>query len=394
MANTAGAQQATVLYGNIVDPMDGVQEGFVSFAEGKITGRGPGFSPAGVAKSQVIAFADGFICPGFIDLHVHGGGGADFADGKEESFRTVAEFHASGGTTSLLATLVPLERGKLTECVKSLGGFIKKQDGYGACVLGVHLEGPFVNRAWKGALDDRFITEPDEQYFQTLNRMAAGSLRLITLAPEMAGAARVVREAASSGVLVFAGHTEADPMMLKKSMQWGVRGITHFYNAMAGFHHRKPGTVGGGLLLENLHLSIIPEIHHVDPLAFRLAYELKGPELITVITDCISAGGMKDGTYPLGSMEVVVENNTARLLTGALAGSAITMLEGIKYLVEQVGLTVEEAVGMASLNPARLLGLANKKGSLLPGFDADITVFDKKFRPLMTIVGGKIVYSA
>lgn len=389
------------LRGKIIDPFKGAFEGCVTFQGGSIIAVGRDDSGTQTAYDQSIAargaevedFSGCYISPGFIDLHVHGGRGADFIEATLDSVEKITGFHAAGGTTGMLATVLPLPRRELLRCLKRLIEIISTENHLMVKLLGLHLEGPFINKARKGALVERYLSMPDLDYFAEICEAAGGLLRMITIAPELRGAEALTIDAVRRGVLVSAGHTESSAMELGRFHKIGLRNVTHFYNVMAGFFHRSPGTVGGALVVDGLMVDLIPEENHVHPDAFRLAWKIKGPDKISIISDCTSPGGMPDGEYSLGGNQVFLEQGIARLRDGTLAGSTITMINGIKYLVKQVGIRVEDAVGLASTNPARLMGMENKKGWLQQGFDADITVFDENFEVIKTIVGGKVGFS-
>ncbi len=379
--------------GKIVLPFQGVREGLITIQDGKITS--VDHDMGGARGSEVLELPESFISPGFIDVHVHGGGGFDFSDGTPEAFDSIAKFHAQGGTTALLATVVPLEREQLLHTLDQLQTYINGQGQgviKGSRMVGIHLEGPFVNPMKKGALDERHLLKPDLEFFQAMSCAAGGCLKAITLAPELEGAGEIIKEAYSRGIVVSAGHTIADYPVLKAAAGLGLAQLTHFYNAMAGLHHRSAGTVAGGLLLDELSVEIIPDINHLDPVAVQLACRVKGLDKVCAITDCMRAGGMPNGSYRLGELTVELKDGVARLADSTLAGSTITMIQAVRYLVDEVGLAIADAVGLATVNPARMAGLS-AKGDLAPGKDADITIFDSDFRVQRTFIAGRQAFA-
>lgn len=335
-------------------------------------------------------FGPCYICPGFIDIHVHGSGGADVMDGLPESLEKMAEWLAKGGTTGFLATTMSAPREMLAGAVKNAAS-LGSGRARGARVLGVHLEGPFLNPQKKGAQKKEYLRLPSVDELKEYIEAGSGAVRMITMAPELPGSTEVIKYARSNGLVVSLGHSGASITRVAEACDMGLTHVSHAFNAMTGFHHREPGTTGAIMSMKRLTVDVIADGHHVHPSIIKILVRAKGIQNTIAITDCISGGGMGDGIYKLGGQRVTVRDGTTLLDDGTIAGSTISMAAAVKVLVEQVGLDLGEAVQMVSANPARLLGL-DTKGALVTGNDADIVVLDHEFRVLMTIVEGEIVY--
>jgi N-acetylglucosamine-6-phosphate deacetylase len=337
------------------------------------------------ARATILEVKGLYVSPGFIDLQVNGGGGRDFIEAQEEEVKRIASFHASHGTTGLLATLVTAPIDQLRQALES----IKRARAEG--ILGVHLEGPFIAIGQRGAHNPKHILEPSLEQLRALTAGYRDLIRIVTLAPELPGADRLIEEVQEFAIPAL-GHSNATYEEALAAVNKGVKLFTHLFNAMSGFHHREPGAVGAALEGEAM-VSLIVDGIHVHPAAVRLALKAKGIDKICLITDSISAAGLGDGRYSLGGQEVLVEGGVARLSDGTLAGSTLTMERAVKNFMEFTGCSLPEAVRAASLNPARLLGLDGRKGSLEEGKDADLVIFDGDLNVHYTIVGGRIVYA-
>ncbi|GAA5335364.1 MULTISPECIES: N-acetylglucosamine-6-phosphate deacetylase [Thermus] len=320
-----------------------------------------------------------YILPGFLDLHVHGGGGHEVMAGKE-SVEGTLRFHLSHGTTGLLATTVTAP---LPDLERALRGIREAGEGHlGEALLGVHLEGPFISPKRLGA-QPPYPLLPDLEVASRLLSLAP--VRAITLAPELPGALDLVRFLAERGVRVQLGHTEAGYEEALEALKAGAAGFTHLYNAMTGLHHRSPGVVG--LALERgAWAELIPDGLHVHPSALHLA--LKAIPGLYFVTDAVAAAGMPDGTYPLGAHRVEKQGNGV-WLGESLAGSTLTLDQALRNLVAW-GLPLEEAARRLSLYPARYLGLSDR-GEIAPGKRADLVVLDEALRVQAVYLGGKRV---
>ncbi len=331
--------------------------------------------------------ADGlYVSPGFIDLQVNGGAGADFLNPNPEDLHRFAELWLSKGTTSFLATIItnPLE--SMNEAMKTI-----RATGLDNCI-GFHLEGPFISTTEKGTHNGDFIKAPSTGTFHKLIKGVEEDIRLVTLAPELKRSEELIDKVLSINSVPSLGHTRASYSETIRALREGAKSFTHLFNAMGRFHHRKPGCVGAALDSE-AYAGLVVDGHHVHPVGIRLALNTKGPDQIYLITDAITAAGMGRGSYNLGSQEIYVDEQVARLPDETISGSILTMDDAVRHMLDYTNLPIWEAVKMATLNPASLLGIEDSKGRLKPGQDADLTLFDSEIRIKYTIFQGKVVYA-
>jgi N-acetylglucosamine-6-phosphate deacetylase len=365
----------------------GTLSGEVAVREGRIVSVGPG-----LAGGELVELGRRWLAPGLIDTHVHGGGGAQFSSGDPDEIAAAARFHATGGTTALLATTVSASPRRLAPMLEAIARVAAAGPGGPprALLLGSHLEGPFVNRRRAGALDPATFFDPDAGVLEALLAAGAGTVRMVTLAPELPGALELIGALARAGVIASIGHSDATYEQVRLAALAGARAVAHTFNAMRGLHHREPGTVGAALDLPALSCELIADGVHVSAPALRLAVAAKGLGGLRLVTDAMQAAGMPDGDYRLGRVRVAVEEGRALVAgTDVLAGSTLTMDGALAGIARLAGLSVPEAVTLASTMPARLLGLGARKGQISPGFDADLTVLDESLRACGTLVGGR-----
>lgn len=334
-----------------------------------------------------------YIVPGFIDIHCHGGNGYDTMDSTQDALEEISKFKAKNGCTGFLATTVTSSMKDTTKALKNVNGYKKKFPREGAEILGIHLEGPFINAKQKGAQREDLIIPPSIERVKKFISEAGGIIKIVTYAPELDRDFKFTSFLNSKGIIPSVGHSFADYKIIISALKFGLKSSSHIFNQMKGIHHREPGTVGAILTEENLFAEIIADCVHVHPAIINLLIRAKGVDKIILITDAMRATGLQDGVYDLGGLEVMVKNNEARLESGNLAGSTLTMNNSIKNMVRKIGINIEESVRMASLNPARLLGLDKDRGSLTPGKRADIAVLDDNFQVICTIKKGKVIYS-
>jgi len=326
-----------------------------------------------------------YVSPGFIDLQVNGGGGYNM-DTSSEGISNIVSFHTSHGTTALLPTTVTAPVEKIRETIR------KVRETEQQAILGMHIEGPFVSHRRKGAQNPQYILEPSIEKFNELVKGYEGFIKIVTLAPELAGAEELIARIKEIEAIPSLGHSDATYEETIKALDGGVALFTHLFNAMRPLHHREPGAVGAALDSDAM-VELIADGIHVHPAIVRLLLKAKGIDNICLVTDSISAAGLKDGEYSLGGLDVFVKGEEARLTDGTLAGSTLTMDRAVKNFIEFTDVSLPKAVRAASLNPARLLGIDGRKGSLKAGQDADIVIFDEGFNIHYTIIGGEIVYS-
>ncbi len=333
-------------------------------------------------------FSDFYISPGFIDIHIHGAFGGDFLDCKYEEIEKIAIFLASKGVVGFLPTIVTAPIKDMKEAVEKLEKYMKDQKN-GAKALGVHLEGPFLNPKYKGAQPEEYIIKPD---IDILEELYSPYLKVMTIAPEMDDGFKVIKYLKERNIVVSAGHTDASYDLMRDAVLNGVSHITHLFNGMRPLHHRDPGVVGYALANDDISVEVIADGYHLSDVVLKIVTKLKPKDRILLVSDAIMATGLNDGEYRLSNQKVIVKERKAVLESGSLAGSTLTMDRAVRNIIEMTGVSIVDAVYMASYSPARLLGIENRKGSIDVGKDADIIVFDKDFNIKVTMVEGKKVF--
>jgi len=327
------------------------------------------------------------IVPGFIDLHVHGGDGADFMDGAEEAVARVSSFHARNGTTALAATTLSASRADVRQAVTTIAR-VSRSSRQAAEVCAIHLEGPYISAKRAGAQSIESVRPADIQEIGNLLNEAPHLSWMITVAPEIEGVRALIEH--FRGRIVFSiGHTAADYSDAVAALEWGASHFTHLFNAMTGMHHREPGVVGAALVSTSATAELIADGIHVHPAVLRVA-TLAMPGRIALITDAVRAAGMPEGNYKLYDHEFsVTASGAARLADGTLAGSTLTMHRAVQNMVELAGLPIEMVIPMATEVPARILGIADRKGRIAAGYDADLVVLTSKFEVSRVLVRGR-----
>ncbi len=341
--------------------------------------------------TKVIDASDLIITPGFVDLLCHGGGGRGFADEDPDSIEIISKYHFSHGTTTLLAGLYSKPFNLLINDMRRIAHYIENNDETN--IYGIHMEGPYINPKLKGAMNEEYLWKPELNSWLSLRDAARGYIKIMTIAPELPGAIEIMRYAAQDRIVLSIGHSEADYNTIEKAIDNGASHVTHIFNAMRPIHHREPGVAVAAFLRDELKIELIADGIHVHPIVMKLIYKLKGARGIILITDAIRASGMPDGEYEFADQRVYVKNKRAYLGDGTLAGSTLSMEEAVKVMVDMVDIPLTDAVRMASLNGAKVLGIQRQKGILAAGMDADVVVMDRNFEVLVTIKEGKIKHS-
>ena len=372
--------------GSIITP-DRIVEGDVLIRKGRIAGIGPNLQ---AGKREVVEAKGLYVGPGFIDTHVNGGGGRGFMEGTEKAFETAVNFHLRHGTTGLLPTAVAAPLEEMREFLKLVDRFHQSNP----TILGAHLNGPFVSLKQCGAMNAEFVIKPSAEQFKELVKGLEKVVRIVTLAPEEDASKDLIDEILKIGAIPSLGHSDATYDEARQAIGNGVKHFTHIFNAMRELHHREPGAVGAALDSNGVTVELIADGIHVHPAVVRFLSKVKESDSIFLVTDAISAAGMSDGEYFLGNMPVLVKDGIARLKTGTFAGSTLTMDRALKNLVEFTGISLPVAMRMASLNPARALGISDRKGSLELGKNADIVIFASNYRIRYTIISGEIIHEA
>ncbi len=333
------------------------------------------------------------VAPGFIDMHVHGGGGGDFMSGSAESVRQALRTHARFGTTGLLATTLTASRDAVDRAIRSIRDVAKAPTAGEAKILGIHLEGPYICSAMMGAQPPDAIRPPDLDELRHWVELASGTVREITLAPELDGALAFIAAAREMGIVCSVGHTEATSAQTRAAISAGASQGTHLFNRMRGLTHQEPGTVGALLTSPDAVVELICDGFHLNPEIVKIAVAAKSPALCALITDAIEAMELPEGTHHLGGQTVTTKGGAARLDNGALAGSLLAMSRAFRNVQRFAGVGPEAASIMASAVPARQIGVADRKGGLAVGKDADIAIIDVETGDVdTTIIEGAIAY--
>jgi N-acetylglucosamine-6-phosphate deacetylase len=360
----------TLAGARLVTPDRVVDDGWLRVDGSHIHAVGGGVAPQ---PDEVERLPGGWLVPGFIDLHCHGGGGSDFT-GDEEAILAAADFHLQHGTTGMLASLASAPVADLCRRLRTLARAVPRSHGQ---LLGVHLEGPFLSRQRCGAHDPDHLLPPDPDVFARLLDAAEGTLRTITIAPELPGAAALLDAALAAGVAVAVGHSDAEYDVAAAAFGRGASVATHLFNGMRPAHHREPGPALAALD-PGVACEVIVDGHHLHPAVVRLV--ASATRHLVLVTDAMAAAGRPDGDYELGGRRVVVKDGAVRQpRTGSLAGSTLTMDMAVRRCVHEVGLPVPMVVAAGSTNPAAVLGAASQ-GSLTPGKVADVVHLDDDFR--------------
>jgi N-acetylglucosamine-6-phosphate deacetylase len=363
----------------VVTPGGVLRDGWVAIDGSRITGVGTGPPPTG----ERIEVGGAWLLPGYIDLHVHGGGGHDFGASPKDMAAGVA-YHRAHGTTRTLVSLVTAPVDRMCEQLRWVAGLAERGPTPAGHVVGAHLEGPFLSHARCGAQHPDHLLAPDQDVLAKLVDAGEGHLRTMTVAPELPGALELIDRLVNAGVVAAVGHTDAGYDQAAAAFARGASLLTHAYNGMRPPHHRDPGPVPAALDA-GVVCEIINDRIHVHPAAVRLIAHGR----LALITDALDAAGRGDGTYRLGGREVRVAGGQARLVAGgALAGSTLTMSEAVRLAVSEVGLPLDAASAAASANPARVLGIADRCGAIAPGLDADLVVLDDDLRVCRVMAQG------
>lgn len=328
--------------------------------------------------------------PGFIDGHIHGAAGADVMDGTPEALDEMSAILPAEGTTSFLATTITQKTERIDKALENVAAY-EGQSG-DAEVIGVHLEGPFIEKSKAGAQPPEYIIEPNIEQFKRWQALSNNRIKTITLAPEHDQTGAFIRYLEESGVNVSAGHTDVDFAGIKKAVSEGVSQITHICNAMNGIHHREIGLVGASFQLQTVRSELIADGIHVVPEMMQIIYNNIGSDRLILITDSMRAKGLKPGRYELGGQPVNVTSDRANLETGSLAGSILKMHQAAQNMMQLDGVSLTDVIKMTAVNPAKQLHVFDKKGSIKQNKDADILLVDDALNIKYTICRGVVAY--
>ena len=379
-------------------PLEVMADAIVLIDDGVIRAVGSRNAVTVPRGARMLELGNKILAPGFIDIHIHGGGGHDLMEGTRQAVEAVARAVLEHGTTSFVPTTLSSPPEVLRKSLAGLHGVISswkaEQRKVMATPLGIHLEGPFISAECRGAHPRADLQKPSVALFEKFRDAAGGSLRILTLAPELEGATELQQSAIEKGVGVALGHSNATYEAAVKAIEAGAAHAVHVFNAMRPFAHRDPGILGAVLTDDRVKAEVIADGVHVDPAALRLLVRAKGVSRTVLVTDAVSATGMCPGQYFLGGMEIILGDDprtgfpACRNREGALAGSVLTQDRAVRNIMEMAGVTLQDAVRMASYNPARLLGVEQRKGWLREGADADLVVMEPNGSVAGTMVGG------
>lgn len=337
---------------------------------------------------EIIDAEGNYISPGFIDIHTHGCGGFDTMNGTKESIEGIRRIVLQSGVTSFLPTTMTEKTLKIKKALQNVKEAMNT-DSYGANILGVHLEGPFINTKKKGAQRADCVLPADFKVIENYTDI----VKIITIAPEVNNNIDFIKKISKEFDVVFSiGHTDAVYEEAMESIKCGIKSATHLFNAMPGLHHRNPGVVGA-VFNSDIYCELIADKIHVHPSLFEFLINIKGREKMILITDSMEAACLKRGNYKLGGQKVIVDDTSARLEDGTLAGSILRLNQAVRNIFKNTSYGIPDIVNFASMNPATLIGVDDKKGSLDIGKDADIVIFDENINAIKTIVNGNLVYS-
>jgi N-acetylglucosamine-6-phosphate deacetylase len=372
-------------------PLRTIDHALISVEDGAVVSVASRNDSEAAPSKLVTDFGECIIAPGFFDIHIHGGVNCDVMRGSADEMTKFETFLAKHGVTSYFPTTVTASQDATLSALERLAKRIEaatKNGGGGAQPLGIHLEGPFLSHTRRGVHPPVDLVEPSVAAFDKLWQAAGGHVRMLTIAPELNGAEEVIAEATRRGVCVSIGHSDATLEQARRGVKAGARHATHTFNAMRPLDHRAPGILGEVLINNQLSADLIADGIHVDPVVIDLLFRAKGMENFVLITDAISATGMPDGRYQLGTLEVELKDGRCTR-DGNLAGSALTMDRAVRNVMKFAGLSLQQAVRAASMNPAKAVGI--NKGIIEAGTDADFVVLTQAGEVRATVVKGVVV---
>ncbi len=375
----------TVSNGIILTPDQQIDGGSVIVDHEKILGIEKG-NAVGTTNIDARGY---YVIPGLIDIHVHGANGFDTMDASAQAIQEIGRFVARHGVTSYLPTTVTASVPDVQASIENVRSTPAPLDG--AQHLGIHLEGPYLNHDFRGAQPPQHLRRADPAEYQ--HWFESGQVRLITVAPEVEGVPELIRSGSQQGIEFALGHSAATYEQAVAAAELGARQATHVFNGMPPLHHRDPGVVGAILSDDRILPQLIADGVHLHPAIVKLIVCAKGTEHAILITDATRATGMPDGEYALGDQRIHVQGGVARTAQGGLAGSTLTMDTGLRNLVRFTGLPLKDLLPMATSVPAQSIGYGATKGSIAPGFDADLVILDESLQVRLTMVRGQVVYS-
>jgi N-acetylglucosamine-6-phosphate deacetylase len=386
------AQRLLIHHAHLFTPNHTGLTGWLLVENGRIRSIGYGNVPnfSDDASVQLLDAQGQNLLPGFIDMHVHGAMGHEVMDASPTGLEAMSHFYASHGVTSFLATTWTAGREAIMRALEVVEEMQGQIDG-GATLLGVHLEGPYLNPARCGAQDVNLIRRAAKE--EALEILNSGVIRLLALAPEYEENLWLIDECVKRGITVSAAHTTANYAQMQTAVEHGVSQLTHSFNAMEGLGHRELGTIGAAMSLPQISCELIADNIHVHPAAQKILVDVKTPSGVILVTDAIRAAGLPDGDYMLDDRSVHIENGAVRLSNGTLAGSVLTMERALKNVCAATERSLAEMWVTSSMNAARAIGISSRKGSLEVGKEADLVLLDEAFCVKLTVVQGEVVFN-
>lgn len=380
---------STLLTGaRIVTPTEVLEPGWLRVEDGRIAAIGSGTPPSEAGDRRDLH--GHWVVPGFIDLHVHGGGGHDMASADPAEISAAAAVHRGHGTTRMLASILTAPLSEMLAALAAVRSVVEAGPTASAHVIGSHMEGPFLSPARAGAHDPRHLLVPDSAVFDRFCEAAGGTLRVMTMAPELPGGVDLVRRAVAAGVVVALGHSDADHAAATAGFEAGAAMVTHLFNGMRPWHHREPGLAGAALARPGIICEVINDGIHLHDATAGIAFAAAGPERVALVTDAVAAAGAGDGTFRLGAAPVSVIDGAVRLSDAeTLAGSTLTMDVSLRRAVRELGLPMTIACRAASTTPARVLGIDDRVGSVATGQEADLVVLSDDLEVAAVMSGGR-----
>lgn len=381
-------QNPSAIWGSkIITPEKVLEDQTILIENGKITDILPG-KQSNSSNNQMLEIDEGWVVPGFIDIHTHGGAGFDTMDSSTDSLSEISRFLTKHGVTSFIPTTMAGPANEILQAIQNCANC--KPVPYGANILGVHVESPFISSRFRGTQPVGQLRNPlPEEYFPWFD---SGVLRLVTIAPELPGAKEFIRQGYIRGIKFAAGHTNATYEEMLEAIDAGLNQATHIFNGMPSLHHREPGPVGASLTDDRMYAQLIPDGIHIHPAVMNIVIRTKGVSRTILISDANRGAGMPDGTYYLGSVKVHIKDGVARNDEGGLAGSTVSLDRGIRNAMKAANMTLKEVIPMVTSTPAEAMSIHKEKGHIAPEYDADIVVLDNEGFVQLTMVQGKIVY--
>jgi N-acetylglucosamine-6-phosphate deacetylase len=346
-------------------------------------------------ETEVVELEGGIAVPGFIDVHVHGGAGISFGVGQlRDDLLKYSKWASGSGVTGFIMSITGPDRDYIAGTIIAYVEILEEiEDWPGAVPLGLHLEGPFLSKEKHGAFDPAWLRNPDLDEIKQYVRVGKGWIKHISMAPELEHAQEVAAFLVENGIKVSLGHSSADYETARTALHGNFSHATHTYNAQSGLHHRSPGVVGAILSSDGITAELIGDTFHIHPAAMQILIRCLSPERVILITDAMAGAGLSDGVYELLGQMVTVREGHATLPDGTIAGSTATMIGAVRTLVNEVGVSLQDALRMAAYNPAKLIGLEKRMGSIASGKEGNIVIFDNDLSIQKVLVRGKLVYS-